>query len=62
MAFSLWALGVDALVQLAEKACDLARANGRTSDLRDGSTAKAVSVWIGKDGILPGRSARDGMA
>jgi len=31
--------GVDALVQSAEKACDVARANGRTSDLRDGSTA-----------------------
>jgi hypothetical protein len=32
--------GVDALVQAAEKACDLARANWRTSDLRGGSTAK----------------------
>jgi hypothetical protein len=48
MAFSLWALGVDALVQSAEKACDLARANWRTSDLRDGSTAKLRVFGLAK--------------
>jgi hypothetical protein len=47
--------GVVALVQSAEKACDLARANRRTSDLARWIDSQAVSVWIGKDGILPGR-------
>jgi hypothetical protein len=40
MAFFPMGSGVDALDQSAEKACDLARANGRASGPRDGSAAK----------------------
>jgi hypothetical protein len=38
----------NAPVQSAEKACDLARANWRTSDLRDGSTAKLRVFGLAK--------------